>query len=271
MTFSKSVFSNSFKLLAFSLTFAIGFSLITAQSQAQSITEQDKAAIEEIVRDYILEHPEIIPEAVGILQARQEAVQQEQMRVAIAANQDNLLNDGFSIVGGNPEGDVTLVEFYDYRCPYCVQSHADVKRLLAEDQNLRIVYKQFPVKDKPGEDPASLTSARMAQAIAKQGTFLFEEFHDRVMDMNTNVSIADLGRVASEIGVDMSRLQIDIQEPAILDGIRNNFSLARDIGVTGTPSFVVGDTVLVGAQGYERMKAAIEQTRTANERVHMTE
>ena len=262
MTIGKSVV-----LKLFSLGLFISMAALSLGNQAlaqTTMSEEETKAIEEIVRNYILEHPEIIPEAVGILQARQEAIHQQEMSAAVIANQGKLLNDGFSVVVGNPDGDITLVEFYDYRCPYCVQSHDDVKRLLANDPNLRVVYKQFPVKDRQGEEPVSLTAARMSQAIAKQGVFLFEEFQDRVMALNTQINIGDLGRIASEIGVDMTRVQLDLQEPAILDGIRDNFTLARDIGITGTPSFIVGEKVFVGALGYERMKAIIDEARAAN-------
>ena len=262
MTIGKSVI---LKLFSLGLFISMAALSLGNQTLAQTtMSEEETKAIEEIVRNYILEHPEIIPEAVGILQARQEAIHQQEMSAAVIANQDKLLNDGFSVVVGNPDGDVTLVEFYDYRCPYCVQSHGDVKRLLANDPNLRVVYKQFPVKDRQGEEPISLTAARMSQAIAKQGVFLFEEFQDRVMALNTQINIEDLGRISSEIGVDMTRLQLDLQEHAILDGIRDNFTLARDIGITGTPSFIVGEKVFVGALGYERMKAIIDEARAAN-------
>ncbi len=262
MTIGKSVVLKLFSLGLF-ISMA-GLSLGNQALAQTTMSEEETKAIEEIVRNYILEHPEIIPEAVGILQARQEAIRQQEMSAAVIANQDKILNDGFSVVVGNPDGDITLVEFYDYRCPYCVQSHDDVKRLLANDPNLRVVYKQFPVKDRQGEEPVSLTAARMSQAIAKQGVFLFEEFQDRVMALNTQINIGDLGRIASEIGVDMTRVQLDLQEPAILDGIRDNFTLARDIGITGTPSFIVGEKVFVGALGYERMKAIIDEARAAN-------
>ncbi|MCK5042067.1 MAG: thioredoxin domain-containing protein [Sphingomonadales bacterium] len=262
MTIGKSVVLKLFSLGLF-ISMA-GLSLGNQALAQTTMSEEETKAIEEIVRNYILEHPEIIPEAVGILQARQEAIHQQEMSAAVIANQGKLLNDGFSVVVGNPDGDITLVEFYDYRCPYCVQSHDDVKRLLANDPNLRVVYKQFPVKDRQGEEPVSLTAARMSQAIAKQGVFLFEEFQDRVMALNTQMNIEDLGRISSEIGVDMTRLQLDLQEPAILDGIRDNFTLAREIGITGTPSFIVGEKVFVGALGYERMKAIIDEARAAN-------
>jgi protein-disulfide isomerase len=260
------LFSNSVATKVISLVLFLSLSIMAFNSQAMAQSKMSDAeikAIEEVVRNYILENPEIIPEAVTILQARQQAVQQQEISAAIIANQDKLLNDGFSIVTGNPEGDVTLVEFYDYRCPYCVQSHGDVKRLIAADPNLRVVYKQFPVKDRQGEEPVSLTAARMSQAIANQGLYLFKEFHDRVMGFNTKMTIEDLGSVASEIGVDMTRLQIDIQAPRILDGIRENYALAREIGVTGTPAFVVGTKVLSGAVGFDKMKAAIDEVRAA--------
>lgn len=248
------------------ITIALGlficlFSFLTPQLAQAQISEKDKKAIEEIVRNYILEHPEILPEAINILQSRQEAAQQAQMGEVIAKSQNALLRDGFSVVVGNPTGDVTLVEFYDYRCPYCVQAHSDIEKLIKEDKNLRVVYKQFPVKDHPDQPPVSLTAARMAQAIYKQGLPLFLTFHEKLMAQNTRFSMDDLGRIATEIGVDMTRLNTDMQDPKIIDGIRTTFELANDIGLSGTPTFIIGQQVIVGAQGYSRLKEAIDSVR----------
>lgn len=240
---------------------SIGFLSAGGQSHAQEMSESERLAIEEVVRNYILEHPEILPEAIAILQARQAAIQQEQMTTAVIANHEQLINDGYSVVGGNPDGDVTIVEFYDYRCPYCVQTHADVERLLASDPNLRIVYKQFPIKDEPGQPPVSLTAARMAQAIAKQGITMFNEFHDKLMSFNASMTIEQLGQAAASLGADMVKLQADMQDPAMLDGFRSSFAVANEIGINGTPTFVIGDQVLVGVAGYDAMKAAVDKAR----------
>lgn len=140
-----------------------------AQAASEPFNEAQEAAIKELVRSYILENPEILPEAIEILQARQEAAQLTAMRDAVRANRARIERDGLSVVKGNLNGDVTITEFYDYQCPFCRRGYADVKRLLAEDPNLRVVYKQFPVKDVPGEEPGSMIAARMAMASDLQG------------------------------------------------------------------------------------------------------
>ena len=126
-----------------------------SQAQDEGFSEEQERAIEAIVRDYILSHPEIIPEAVRILQERQRAQRGEMRLATIIENRAEIENDGISPELGNPNGDVTIVEYYDYRCPFCVRSHPNIIRLLAEDANLRVVFKQFPVKDEPGSPPVS--------------------------------------------------------------------------------------------------------------------
>ena len=226
---------------------------------AGEVEALNKEQIEEIVRNYILENPEIITEAVFILQEREEQRTREAAQVALANNHDLLFNDELSIVVGNPEGDVTLVEFYDYRCPYCRQSHVAVMQMLEEDKNLRLVLKQFPVKDQPGEVPVSLISARLEMAADKQGLFL--PFHDAMFLAEPPLTERKVYAIAEEVGLDLERLEEDMRDPAFTEHLRQTLTLASEIGATGTPTFVIGGYVIPSMLDAEILRQIINLTR----------
>lgn len=231
----------------------------TGAAQAQEMSKPDEQAIQKIIRAYLLENPEVIAEAIAVLRDRQEIAQAAAAKEAVRANQSRLLNDLVSPVLGNPNGDVTITEFYDYQCPFCRRGHTEVLRLLSEDSGLRVVYKQFPVKDVPGEEPGSLIAARMAIVISRHGNFV--EFHKAAMTAPMPLTAAKLFAIAERLGVDMFKLRQEMNDSMITDSIRDNMFLAQEIGVTGTPTYVIGDEVIVGAVGYDVLKEAIANTR----------
>ncbi len=239
------------------------YSLPSISAEPPRFSDQERIELEKIIREYLLQHPEIIPEAMAELQRREKIAAAANAKRAIAANQKRLIDDGISVVIGNPDGDVTLIEFYDYQCPYCRRMYKDVLRLADEDENLRIVMKQLPIKDVPGEFPASLMAAVMAMAAAEQGQF--EVFHKNVFVAagQGELSRERLFKIAASSGLDVQQLQRDMEDKAIMDSIRDNLRLARDIGVSGTPSYIVGEKIIVGARGYDVLKSAIEAERNS--------
>lgn len=203
----------------------------------------DRARIEQTIRDYILEHPEIIPEAMKRLQARETGKLLDGQRVA--------LETPFAGAwAGADKADVTLVMFSDYGCGYCRTSVADVDRLLASDKNLKIVWREVPILG-----PDSEAAARVALSAAKQGRFL--AFH-RQMFAAGPPSEARIARATKATGITPST-----SDPAIDRELENNVALARALGLTGTPSFVVGNRLLQGAVGYDELKAAVAEARSA--------
>jgi len=240
-------------------------------AEPPNFSDEQRVELEKIFREYLMQNPEIIREAIGELQRREALVAEANAKKAIRANQQRLLDDGISVVIGNPDGDVTLIEFYDYQCPYCRRMYKDVLRLAKEDENLRIVMKQFPVKDIPGEFPASLVAAVMAMAADEQN--LFEAFHGNVFDAagQGKLDRERLFEIAASTGLDVVQLQLDMEDTKLVDSIRDNMTLARDIGVTGTPSYVIGEQVIVGARGYEVLKSAIEAERKSRRPAPPTE
>lgn len=245
---------------------AIPLLLALHSSQAAAAPEPfddaEKDAIRELVRSYILENPEILPEAIEILRAREQQTELLAMRDAVKANRARIERDGVSVTMGNLNGDVTITEFYDYQCPFCRRGHTDVLRLLAEDPNLRVVYKQFPVKDVPGEEPGSMIAARMVMASAVQGKFM--DLHKALMATPIPLTEKVLFEAASNVGLDIKQLEADMADGSITDSIRANMFLARELRITGTPTYIIGDEVVVGAHGYEKLKQVIADTRAAN-------
>lgn len=241
------------------LTASFGVSALSGVATAQDMSKADEEAIEKIIRAYLLKNPEVIAEAVAILRARQDAAQIAATKEAVRANQTSLLNDRISPILGNPDGDVTITEFYDYQCPFCRRGHTDVLQLIADDPGLRVVYKQFPVKDVPGTEPGSLIAARMAIALNRQG--LFAEFHKTAMTEPMPLTSTKLFAIASKLGADLTMLRQEMNDPAITEYIRSNMFLAQEIGVTGTPTYVIGDKVFIGAIGHDALREAIADKR----------
>ncbi len=204
--------------------------------------DPDRARIEQIVREYILSHPEIIPEAIEQLQQRELTKVVEQNRAAIEKPWGGAWE-------GASDGDVTLVEFYDYACTYCRASIADIERLLADDKKLKVVYRELPVL---GDD--STTAAKASLLAAKGGQGAFAKFHDSLFGAGrpTAEAVAAARRAAGVGGAETPDLQAEID---------SNYRLAQALNANGTPLFVVGNRVFQGAVGYDKLKEAIAEAR----------
>jgi protein-disulfide isomerase len=209
---------------------------------------------EQRVREYLLNNPEVIMEALQILQARQKAAEAENLKRAIAERSEEILNDPAAPVGGNPSGDVTLVEFFDYNCPYCRRVAPTVVELEQADPALRLVYKEFPILG-----PGSQFAARAALASGRQGKYV--PFHNALMQASEQVTEETVMMIAGTVGLDIERLERDMQDPAIQEAIARNLQLANALGITGTPSFIIGQEVVPGAVGMGALQGLIERAR----------
>lgn len=221
---------------------AAGAGAMWAAAGAPAPTE--RARIERVVREYMLAHPEIIPEAMQRLQARESAR-------AVAAVGGDLTRPFGSAWTGNPRGDVTLVEFYDYNCGYCRASLPLLKQLVQRDPRLRIVYRELPILAE-----SSRAAARASLLAASQGKFA--AFHDALY-AGGPVSDATIARAAARAGVDPS--QGDAFRARADAEIARNLKAAGQLGMTGTPSWIVGDRMLAGALPIEDIEAAIAAAR----------
>lgn len=213
---------------------------------APAVGTTDRAAIEKIVREYILANPEILPEAMRNLEERE-------VGKAVLQNRSALEKPFAGAWEGAADGDVTLVEFFDYNCTYCRASLPTVTRLLAEDKKLRVVYRELPIL---GE--ASEIAARHSLAVAQQGNY--GTFH-RLLFGAGRTSPAVIDEALSKSGSDKARVKAALTSPAIDREITQNLALQRSLNLNGTPSWVVGDRVFAGAVGYDELKKAIAEAR----------
>lgn len=221
-------------------------------------SEEPLDAFEQRARDFLLDHPEVIMEALQNLQERERAAEAENLKRTIAALRDELLHDPDAPVGGNPSGDVTVVEFFDYNCPYCRRVAPTVADVEEADPGLRLVYKEFPILG-----PGSQFAARAALASRSQGKYA--PFHDALMQADEQLTEETVLDIAGTVGLDLEQLRADMQDPAIEEAIARNHRLANALGITGTPSFVVGDSVVPGAIDRSTLRNLIARARRGQE------
>jgi protein-disulfide isomerase len=224
--------------------------MTSAEEPADLTVEQ----IERIVREYLLREPQVVYEALQELQRRQAEAEMARQQAAIADNQSELLDDPASPVGGNPEGDVTLVEFFDYRCAYCRRVVSSMRALLDEDRDLRVVFKELPVLG-----PDSERAARAALASRKQGGYV--PFHFALMAAE-DLSLPGIRAAAEAVGLDADRLEADMMAPDVNAAIQANYALANELGIEGTPAFVIGRQLIPGAVDKARLEQLIRDARS---------
>ena len=226
----------------------ISFLFIFQGVQAQNMTEDQ---VKKLALDAILENPEIIMQAVAILQQR------EKDRAASGANTVRLQleSDPNAPNLGNPEGDVTVVEFFDYNCPYCRSAGETMQALLAADANVRVIYREWPIL---GDD--SVIAARAALAAREQGKY--EAFHWALMNGEGRVTEAVIFKVARDLGMDIAQLEADMVSPAVEAHITLSNALAQQLGFTGTPAFIVGDKTAPGMLSFDEITILVAEART---------
>ncbi|WP_300066807.1 DsbA family protein [uncultured Ruegeria sp.] len=238
----------------------LGLSLLTSPAQAldlNAMTETEKAEFGAQVREYLLKNPDVIIEAINILEQRNAAAEAETDKELVAANVDKLFNDGYSWVGGNPEGDITLVEFMDYRCGYCRRAVPEVARLLSEDGNIRLVIKEFPILG-----DASVLSSRFAVATKHvAGDDAYKQVHDALLEFSGDPSEVTLRRISDGLGLDSDAIIAAMDSEQVTDEISQTRALAQRMQISGTPSFVLGTEMLRGYLSADQMLQIAEGVR----------
>ncbi|MEM7631427.1 MAG: DsbA family protein [Pseudomonadota bacterium] len=240
-------------------TAALGWSLAlpAAALDLTQMTDEERAIFREEVRAYLMDNPEVIMEAVAVLEAREAAAQAQADLSLVSDNAADIFDDGFSWVGGNPDGDITLVEFLDYRCGFCKRAHGEVAKLLENDGNIRLIVKEFPIL---GEQ--SLLASRFAVATKQiAGDEAYKGVNDALMAMNGDVTMRTLRRMASTFGLDADAIEARMDNDAVTDEIRRTRALAQRLQITGTPTFVLEDELLRGFLPYDEMQALIDEKR----------
>ena len=209
-----------------------------------------KQSMEQVIEEYIKSHPEIIEQSLQALEAKREADERARQRVALSKHQQELLHDPASPVSGNPSGDISVVEFFDYRCGYCKKAAGALTQLQKEDRRIRVIYKDFPIL---GE--ASELAAKAALASKAQGKH--QTFHEALLASKGDMTKESILATAREVGLDIKRLEKDMENPEWQKVIETNRALARDLGITGTPGFIVGTELVPGALDVNGLKELI--------------
>ncbi len=221
------------------------------------MSEDERAAFRAEIRSYLMENPQVIMEAVQVLEDRQRADQAAADDVLVSNNAKDLFEDGFSFVGGNPDGDITLVEFLDYRCGYCKRAHDEVAKLLETDGNIRLVVKEFPIL---GEQ--SLLASRFAVATKQiAGGDAYKNLHDSLMTFNGDINIRALKRMASTLGLDADAIETAMESEAVTEELTKTRELAQRLQISGTPTFVLEDELLRGYLPYDEMQVIVADKR----------
>lgn len=250
---------------ALGLAFAIAVPSVTAQDATSkpeappaksSFSDSQKSEIETIVKDYLLKNPEIFLEVQSALEAKMEQIQAERLKVALAANADALFRDPDAPVAGNPKGDVTVVEFFDYNCGYCKRGFPDLAKLIEADPKVRVVFRELPILSKGSEE-----AARVAIAAHMQGKYW--EFHSLMIEFKGQANEASALKLAEKAGLDMEQLKKDMKSEKVDKEIGKVRELAQNLNINGTPHFIVGNRSIPGAPQdlFEQLKSDVEAVR----------
>jgi protein-disulfide isomerase len=240
---------------AIALAAMVALAAIAAPASAQqNETLTDQAKVEQIIHDYLMAHPEVIIEAVDKYQKDQEKASAQKQAQALVDRRDELLHTAADPVIGNPNGDVTIVEFFDYRCPYCKSVAASFIDLYEKDGKVRLVLKEFPILG-----PESEFAAKAALAAQKQDKY--REFHLAMMAFKGKLTDDDVRRLAAQVGIDVAKLEQDMKDPSVADTINRNYALAEALGIKGTPAFILGNELVPGAITADEMQKRIAALR----------
>src|SRR6201996_4230855 len=231
---------------------ALGVCAAPLAASAQSFTDTQRSDIETIVKNYLIAHPEVLEEAMNELSKRQAAAETEKHQATIAKNADTIFNSPRGVMLGNKNGDVTFVEFFDYNCGYCKRAMADMLDLMKSDPKLKVVLKEFPVLSE-----GSVDAAKVAVAARMQDPSKYLDFHTKLLGGRGPADKARALAAAKDAGYDTARLEKDLNSPEVKSTIEENFKLAEDMGLNGTPSYVIGKQIVVGAVGLDGLKEKI--------------
>src|ERR1051326_2505713 len=210
-----------------------------APARAQSFSDSQRGEIERIVKEYLVAHPEVLQEVIAELEKRQNAAESEKQSAGIRQHKEVLFNSTHQVTLGNPQGDITMVEFFDYNCGYCKRALSDMMQLIKTDPNLKVVLKEYPVLG-----PGSLEAAQVAVAVRMQ-----DKTGKKYLDFNQRL-LGARGPAEKALASDEVR-----------ETLRENMKVADAIGLNGTPSYIIGSNVVIGAQGYDVLKEKVDAAR----------
>jgi len=225
---------------------------------AQGFSGAQKSEIEKVIRDYLIANPEVLQEAIAALEKKQAADEARKHEAAVKENAQAIYSSPRQVTVGNPQGDVTFVEFFDYNCGYCKRAMTDMMELMKQDPKLKVVLKEFPVLG-----PASVEVARVAVAVRMQDKTgkKYLDFHQKLLSGRGQVDKARAIAAAKEAGLDAARIEKDLNSDEVRLTLEESLKLAEKLGLNGTPSYVIGPHVVVGAVGLEQLKEKVNSAR----------
>ena len=243
-----------FVALGFALAFAFAAAALASPTRADEFTPAQKQELGAFIHDYLVSHPEVLKDAIEALDKHDKAAEAAERQKIVADDSGRLFSSKYQATIGNPNGSATLVEFFDYNCHYCKGALPDVAKLVKEDPNLKLVLKDFPVLG-----PGSVEAAKVAFAARNQlPGDRFWAFHFKLLGSHGPVGKAEAMAVAKELGLDMERLAKDMENPEVKTGLEETMKLADSLQINGTPTFVLGQDLVVGAVGYDQLKTDID-------------
>ncbi|MBL8834374.1 MAG: DsbA family protein [Rhodospirillales bacterium] len=234
---------------------ALAAALLAPAAVAQeAFSPAEREEIRRVLIETLRQRPELVLEALEAIEAKREAQARARSAESVRERRRDLYDDAEAPVAGNPRGNLAIVEFFDYRCPYCKQMHAPMKALLAGDPELRVIRKDLPILG-----PASLIASHAALAARVQGKY--PAFHDALMEFRGQLDEAAVFRIAGDLKLDVARLRRDMESPAVVTLLQRNVALAQALAISGTPAFVIGDALVPGAIDAETMKRLVAEAR----------
>ena len=223
-----------------------------------NMTETERAAFGEAVRDYIMQNPEVLIESLNAMEAKRLANEAENDKLLVAANKAEIFEDGHSWIGGNPDGDLTIVEFIDYRCGYCRSIAPEVDKVVANDGNIKLILKEFPILGQESD-----LASRYAIAVKQlAGGDAYKAVHDKLYALRGSVTVETLNGISTELGLDAQAIVQRMNTEDVSAEIRKNRQLAEKMQIMGTPTFVIGPELLRGIPS-TGLANAVEQIRAA--------
>jgi protein-disulfide isomerase len=245
---------SSANFMSFALIGALLVAMPPRHVGAGDCAPAQRHEIENIVRDYLIANPSILAQALRAAEDKRNGEANAKAKEVLVDRRREIFDDPATPVGGNPQGNIAIVEFFDYRCPYCKQVEPSLRALLNQDHQLRFVYKEMPVLG-----PQSELAARAALAAHRQGEF--EAFHTSLMAAKGQVTEDSIYTVASSVGLDIDRLKRDMAAPEIDEALKANMALAEALNIRGTPGFIIGDHIVRGALDLDALEKMVADTR----------
>jgi protein-disulfide isomerase len=242
-------------LASFAIALA-AFSFATPLA-ADEFSASQKSEIETIIKNYIMKNPELLRDAITELEAHDKTAADQAREKLVSDPQSPLYTSPYQAIVGNQDGKLTLVEFFDYNCGYCKKMLPDIVRLMKDEPDLRVILRDYPILSDSSVDAAQVAAAVRNQFKGEK----FWEFHQKLLGSHGPVGKAEALAVAQSLGADMGKIGQDMNAPSVKEGLDESDRLGHDLALNGTPSYVVGDEVVVGAVGYDALKAKLENVR----------